>query len=422
LKKNAHTKSLSSSFARGIAFTFGVVFTLSIIALILFFLYQSGYRGKNVVNKLKTLYGYISNINAEVKPLVNAPNFSNSPNPYTDSEFSPPLNLNQIIVQNTKELTQAINKANKSKNGSLLLLNNGVYTLSKTLQIKADSIMVSSLTGLAEDVIVQGSQSPNTGIGNLFRVTGKHFILSGITLRNAKNHLVQIAGESDADFPVIRNCILQDSYQQLLKVSYNKDKTPQISSDYGLVENCRFEYTRGIGPNYYIGGIDLHAGNGWIIRNNKFKDIASPSQHIAEHAIHAWNNAYNTLVENNTFKDCDRGIGFGMGQGNKHPSISYSHRGGVIRNNIIIHNQNNDPFADTGIILEDSPETIIANNKIWLAHDYPNAIEYRFPSTVNIIISNNITNKNIQSRNGANAELNGNTTDARIEDILINDL
>lgn len=349
--------------------------------------------------------------------LKNAPNFTAKKNPYLNSEYRYPTHLKSVHIDSIQQLEVGLKAANNSGGHTLFLLDDGVYELTKTIAIKSDHIMVSSKFGQPENVIIQSSQHKNTGIGNLFRVTGKHFVIDGITLQNARNHLIQIAGESDADYPVIRNSILQDAYQQLLKISYDHNQNPEISSDFGLIENNIFQYTDGIGPNFYIGGVDLHAGNSWIIRNNTFLDIASPADKIAEHAIHVWNNAYNTIVEGNTIMDSDRAIGFGMVH-KKHPAIAYSHRGGIIKDNFIIHSDNGDPFADTGIILEDSPETIVINNSIWLAHDYPRAIEYRFPSTREVLISGNMTNKKISSRDGGQAELKNNITDARLEQIL----
>jgi len=52
---------------------------------------------------------------------------------------------------------------------------------------------------------------------------------------------IQIAGEHNADYPVIRNCILQDSYQQLIKISYDKKERAEISADFGLIENSTFQ-------------------------------------------------------------------------------------------------------------------------------------------------------------------------------------
>ena len=251
----------------------------------------------------------------------------------------------------------------------------------------------------------------------LIKVFANHFSIDGITLQNANFHLIQIAGEHNADYPVVCNCILQDSYQQLFKGTLGS-KAPDIASDFGLIENCTFKYSAGIGPQYYIGGIDVHGINNWVIRNNNFKDIASPRLRIAEHTIHVWHNSSNNLVENNLIEDCDRGIGFGMGQAMNSLNTSYSNRGGIIRNNTIIHSDNNDHYADVGTVIESSPDTLIENNRIWLGHKYPNAIEYRFPSTQNVFLKNNITNKDIVSRNGAKAQRSNNKTNATLEEVL----
>ncbi len=352
-------------------------------------------------------------------PFVKSLNYTPLQNPYIAKTYQPPENHTLITISPSDDSLNQINQTQRSGQKNItFLLQDGVYTLNQTLNIKNDHIRIASLSGNPLDVIIQGSQHKNTGIGNLFRVTGKHFTIDGVTLQNAKNHLIQIAGESDADFPVIRNSILQDGFQQLMKVSYDKDSKPELSSDFGLIENNIFRYTEGIGPNYYIGGIDIHAGNSWIIRNNKFSNIASPGRYIAEHAIHIWNNASNNLVENNVIEDCDRGIGFGMLMGKLSPNVTYSNFGGIIRNNTIIHSDNGDSFSDTGIVLEDSASTLIEDNKIWLGHDYPRAIEYRYPSTKGVVIRGNITNKRISSRDGGEAEVYDNITDADLETIL----
>ncbi len=352
-------------------------------------------------------------------PSKKAPNYSPLQNPYIEKSYQPSNKQAIVTISSAADLISQVKDINhKGTEHVTFLLKDGIYNLNQTLVIKNDYMTFTSLSGIPGNVVIQGSELKNTGIKNIFRVSGKHFTIDGITLQNSKYHLIQIAGESDADFPVIRNSIFQDAYQQLFKVSYDLKNKPENSSDYGLIENNIFRYTDGIGPNYYIGGIDIHAGNGWIIRNNKFKDIASPKRYIAEHAIHIWNNASNNLVENNIIEDCDRGIGFGMLQKSTTENLVYSNFGGIIRNNTIIHSDNDDPFADTGIILEDSALTLVENNKIWLGHNYISAIEYRYPSTGGVIIRNNITNKNITSHDGGSGETYDNITDAPLEDIL----
>lgn len=313
-----------------------------------------------------------------------------------------------IHVNNIQQLYSALNQAIKSGNTRIMLAD-GEYRTHKTLVISRDNVSLISASGDRHSVIITGQGMRKLeGVNNLIRVSAKHFTLDGITLQQAGNHLIQIAGEQDADFPTLRNCVLRDAYEQLLKVSYNS-KT-KVASDNGLIENCEFSYSAGIGPQYYIGGIDVHGGHNWVVRNNHFQGIASPESKVAEHAIHFWNNTKNTLVENNTIINCDRGIGFGM---RNHPNS-----GGIIQNNLILHSANDHPNADVGIILEESPNTQILHNKIYMAHSYFNAIEYRFPATLNTEIRGNLTNKSIRKRDGASAVLSNNSISKMLSDFL----
>ncbi|MEP1382438.1 MAG: right-handed parallel beta-helix repeat-containing protein [Paraglaciecola sp.] len=313
-----------------------------------------------------------------------------------------------IQVQNVEQLFSALRHGNKYGN-THIKLQDGTYIIDQSLIILGNGITLSSGSGNRRKVIISGLGMKKTKqVNNLIRVSGKHFTLDGITLQFAGNHLIQIAGEQDADFPTLRNCVLKDSYEQLFKVSYNR-KT-KVASDNGLIENCEFSYTAGIGPQYYIGGIDVHGGHNWIVRKNQFKGIASPGSKVAEHAIHFWNNTKNTLIEDNVIINCDRGIGFGM---ENRPTM-----GGIIRNNTIYHNAPHHPNADVGIVLEESPNTQVLNNKIYLGHSYPNSIEYRFSSTINVLIQGNLTNRPIRKRDGAHAKLIGNQRSRNLKDFL----
>lgn len=312
----------------------------------------------------------------------------------------------RIQVNSTKQLYAALRQANTHGNTEIVLAD-GIYQAPRTLMVKKDYVTIKSASGKPQQVIISGNGMRRVKrVDNLLRVSGKHFTLDGITLQKTGNHLLQIAGEQNADSPTLRNCILKDAYEQLLKVSYNR-KT-KVASDDGVIENCEFSYSAGIGPQYYIGGIDVHGGHNWIVRNNVFKGIASPGRRVAEHAVHFWNNTANTLIEGNLILNSDRGIGFGM---ENRPT-----GGGMIRDNIILHNAVDHPNADVGIVLEESPHTQILNNKIYLAHSYLNAIEYRFPSTTDVLIKGNLTNKAIRKRNGATASLSNNARSRELND------
>jgi hypothetical protein len=163
-----------------------------------------------------------------------------------------------ITVNNEAELQAAVDVANSSGGNTTILVSDGVYTLSDTLYINAPNVTLSGKSGNRANAIIQGdAMSANAKVGNLLRVSGSGFKLNGLTLRRSGWHLIQIVGENNADSPEITNCILQDAYEQMIKVTINSNDLT-TTSDNGLVEDCIFEYTAGIGPQYYIGGIDAH--------------------------------------------------------------------------------------------------------------------------------------------------------------------
>ncbi len=314
------------------------------------------------------------------------------------------LPATRVAVASEPELRAAIDRANASGGGVTLVLADGLYALTDTLYVSAPDVALVSASNDRSRVVLRGdAMSASARVKNLIRVSGRAFQLRGITLERAGWHLIQIAGESDADDPVIADCAMRDSWEQMLKVSYDATR-PTVGSDRGIVQNCLFEYTAGIGPQYYIGGVDAHAASDWVVRGNVFRNIASPSRAVAEHAIHFWSQSRNTLVERNLIVDSDRGIGFGLGD--------RGHVGGVIRNNFIHHTANAHPFADAGIILENSPGTVVVHNTILQEHAYPRAIEYRFAGTTGVTIANNLTSRPIAARDGGTATLRSNVTAA----------
>lgn len=304
-----------------------------------------------------------------------------------------------VNVASSQALHKAVKEANQRGGDTKIIIAEGIYQLGNTINITADHIALMSASGDPALTVLQGAgMKPSKRVNNLIRVTGKHFVFSGLTGEAAPNHIIQIVGEANADNALIEHCILQDAYEQIIKVSHRASSN--IAADKGIIRDCTFGYTQGIGPQYYIGGIDMHLGRDWVIESNQFIGIASPGNRVAEHAIHLWNNTQDNKVLDNIIINSDRGIGFGMAaRGNK---------GGLIADNIIYHADNDHPNADAGIILETSPGTQVENNWLIQHHDYPNAIEYRFKATREVNITNNGTNKRIRERNHGQADVNNN--------------
>ncbi|MBN2385022.1 right-handed parallel beta-helix repeat-containing protein [bacterium] len=302
-----------------------------------------------------------------------------------------------ITVTNVAELITAVDQAN-SGGDTTIFVADGLYTLPDMLIITGPDVTISGASGNREAVILEGAGMWGA-VTHIFNVSGSGFTVSDMTLRQISQHAIQL--QLDVDDVVIRNLHILDTGEQMVKIPYQAGNP--ASCDNGLMELCLLEYSAGIGPQYYIGGIDGHFAKNWIVRDNVFHSIRSPADDLAEHAIHFWSNSENTLVERNLIINCDRGIGFGLG--------GQGHIGGIIRNNMIYHDSS-EGFADVGIGLETTTGAQVYNNTIYFENSYPNAIEYRFPATTGIYLANNLTNRAIVARDGATGTEQANLTSA----------
>jgi len=311
-----------------------------------------------------------------------------------------------VNVNSVSQLVNAVNTANDNPSCSTtILIADGTYTLTAMLPITASNMTIKSQSGNRDAVILQGdAMTSSASVKIIFRVDANNFTAENMTLQRVGWHLIQVVGENNRDNFTAKNLVFRNAWEQMLKVTYVD--TSSVGSDNGLVENSLFEFTSGQAGQYYTGGIDAHNAKNWVVRGNTFKNIISPSGSVAEHAIHFWSNSEDTLVERNLIINCDRGIGFGLVQGK-------GHLRGIIRNNMIYHAAGNGSFADVSIEADESPNTQIYNNTIFMQNSYPNAIEYRFPLSSGLIIRNNLTNKVIQARDGATATLSNNITNAQ---------
>ena len=313
----------------------------------------------------------------------------------------PPLPGDSIYVQNVSELNQAITTANNTGNRTIALAS-GTYELTDPLAITGANITIRGASGNRDDVILTGGGMNQDAIWQIFMVFADNCTIADMTMGWVATHAIQVHGENDADNLLVHNVHILDTYEQMIKGSWGNDDN--MSANDAIIECSLFEYSDKIGPQYYIGGIDVHHGKDWIVRENTFKYIRSPNQdRLAEFAIHFWNSSEGTTVEKNTIINCDRGIGFGMAES--------SHIGGIIKNNFIYGDSTN---KDVGIALESATDSKVYNNTIFQEHDYHYAIEFRFATTSGLIIRNNLANRAIAARdNEAQGELSHNITNAQ---------
>jgi len=227
-----------------------------------------------------------------------------------------------VNVATVNEFKAAISQANSSGGDMTILIADGTYevaSISSYPYITANDVVIRSLNGNRDAVILTGSGMADAGgVEIIISAQGNNITIADLTLKDVGNHAI-MAGDN----LFVHNVKIQNTYEQMIKGSSAND-----GADNATVQCSLFEYTAGVGPQWYIGGLDIHRGDNWIVRDNIFKNIASPSQAVAEHAVHFWNSSSNNTVERNLIINCDRGIGFGLG--------SSPNNGGIIRNNMIM--------------------------------------------------------------------------------------
>jgi len=242
-------------------------------------------------------------------------------------------------VSTVTELNAALHETNNNNGNRTILLEDGTYELTNNLLfigVNMANLTLRSVSGNRDAVIIRG-QGMTGNVSHIFNVAAANFTVADMTIGWVANHPIQIHGETNTDNCLIQNVRFVDANEQLLKVSTS---TTGVTADNGIVQCCLFEFSAGVANQWYTGGIDAHQAQNWIVRNNTFKHIRSPEANLAEHAIHFWNDAAGTIVENNLIINCDRGIGFGLG--------TRQHTGGIIRNNMVHTSR------DVGIGLENN--------------------------------------------------------------------
>lgn len=308
-----------------------------------------------------------------------------------------------VRVGSVAELKRAVDAANDRKTPGTLLLGDGTYVLDvPALDLRCPGLVIRSASGNRDAVVVRGpDEGPGAAVANVFLVAANDVVIADLTLGWCRFHGIQVRGESPYDVSGLRvhNCRLANCNEQFIKGS-SADADPEGATD-GIIEQCLFEFTGGWAYQYYTGGIDIHKGVRWTVRDNLFRNLRVPAGRpgMAEHAIHFWKRCptrpQDIVVERNRIVNCDRGIGFGL------VDAAGGHQGGasVIRNNLVF-NDGTGPATDVGIGLEHASGVRVDHNTV-VIRGYWAPIEYRFAGSSNLVFRNNLVNLPIRRRDGA---------------------
>jgi hypothetical protein len=214
-----------------------------------------------------------------------------------------------------------------------------------------------------------------------------------------------------------------DAGQQLVKISAGNGLQGKFADD-GLVACSLLEYTtyaRGTSSTSpsYTNGVDLLAGESWVIRDNVIRRIRSEAG-PAGPAILAWKNAIDTVVQRNLIIDCWRGISLGLSTPDHYSrggaNVQYDHQNGLVENNVILALHES---ADAAIENNYALNSRVFHNTIYyneaIKHAVNWSVETRFLSTT-AVIKNNLANFPIIKRDPLpkqDAILQGNVTEAK---------
>lgn len=329
------------------------------------------------------------------------------------------MTVSAVTVSSVNQLENAVSAANSGGDKNIIISASSVpYNLDGIyLRLTADNITVRGATGKSDDVVLDGRYITT----EIFQVIGSHITIKDLTLKRAVYHPIHVYPESkNVAGTLVENVRIIDPGQQAIKI--NQDGAKMFSATTGTIKNSRIELSAAgrakvweINGSCYTGGVDGHHAIGWNIADNTIEGFWCEDG-LSEHGVHLWSFSQNTVVERNLIINCDRGIGFGLGDS--------GHIGGIIRNNMIFHDAGH-AYSDVGISLETASGAEVYNNTIYFQHSYPNAIEYRFAATTGGSIQNNLTNKAISSRNGGTATVSHNIVSAQnsyFKDVTVGDL
>ncbi len=306
-------------------------------------------------------------------------------------------------VSSVGELRSAVESANQIKLAATLLLADGTYLLDGPgLEVLCPGLVIRSENGVRDRVLIRGpDEGPEASVRSVFVVSADDVVLADLTLGYCRHHGVQVRGEHPFDVSGLRvhNCRFVNCNEQFLKGS-SSEEDPVGATD-GCIEGCLFEFTRGWAYQSYTGGIDIHKGVNWVVRDNLFRCLRVPAEQagIAEHAIHFWKRCptrpQDIVVERNWIVNCDRGIGFGL----TNPEGGLKGGSSAIRNNMVF-NDGTGSHTDVGIGLEHASGVHVDNNTV-LVRNYWAPMEYRFSGSSNVMYRNNLVSGPIQRRDDA---------------------
>ena len=301
----------------------------------------------------------------------------------------PPTGPTVTVATEAELRDQALNAAP----GTTIMIQSGTYSMQDFVYVLHDDIALRGASGDRDDVVLDFGGMVGGHFGLL--VDADDVTIADLTIRNAADHGVSIQGR---DRLLLYNLHIQDIGDQLVKVNPAGD-----GSEDGLLACSRLEYTT-TAPNSYTNGISAHDAHRWIVRDNEWLRIRTPTNDPVP-TILFWSGSSDTVVERNLLVDCYQGIAFG--NASHGPA---DHTGGIVRNNVIYASLPHDSVVE---MVHASGWLVAHNTALLLNPDGVSwGMEARYDDSQGTF-AYNLTNMPLWlDRDGGQASANGNLTTA----------
>ncbi|MBN2503178.1 MAG: right-handed parallel beta-helix repeat-containing protein [Anaerolineales bacterium] len=314
----------------------------------------------------------------------------------TEGKSCPPLPFSDRPSVSVASEAELRDQAQNAAPGTTILVEPGTYNMQDFVYIVNAGISLRGASGARDDVILDfgGMQDGYFGV----MVEADDVTIADLTIRNAVDHGVAVQG---SDRPVLYNLHIVDIGDQLVKVNPVGD-----GSDDGLLACSHLEYTTAA-PDDYTNGISAHDAHNWIVRDNRWERIRTPSNDPVP-TILFWNGSTDTIVERNVLIDCYQGIAFGNAGGDVG-----DHSGGIVRNNFIYASMPHDVVIE----MVHATDWLVAHNTVLLMNPVDGltwGMEARFSDTSGTF-ANNLTNLDIYTdRDDAQGTSSSDVTNAHL--------
>ncbi len=322
------------------------------------------------------------------------------------------------VVVGPNDVSTLVSLLADAPRGTTILLESGSYDLSdlSELTVTAPGITLRSQDGDPSSVVLTTSEPT----ASFVKVYASDVTIAEISIENLGLRIVPLNAISPPPLRtfVYRVDIADSTNHGVFIGDAGTDRYP----DYGTVACSSFRLTdagrQQLQPGRFA-GIRGAGIQGWQIYANTFEGFHSPD--IQGRGLQIDRGSRDTIIENNSFRDCEIGIMLGddVTNGRVHNDQPCGKSGywefvnGIVRNNTVLSTTVL-PRIDANIALWSACGTRVVHNTLVSLEQPAASIEWRYPET-DILVKNNLASHSFRVRQGGTAEEQGNIESVELD-------